>query len=146
MVIKKLMASGETARSIEAVVQDDEAGTVLQILSNLALLTLSEPYPYLGIRGGRGRNVKSSGGLKPAIRKWIDTKGITPYDPKMTKDQLAYVITRKIAREGISVPNKHNPGGVLSEVINPELINEIYQEVKKVTKDRIFTMTRRAIR
>ena len=64
----------------------------------------------------------------------------------MTKDQLAYVITRKIAREGIRVPNKHNPGGVLSEVINPELINEIYQEVKKVTKDRIFTMTRRAIR
>ena len=61
MVIKKLMASGETARSIESVVQDDEAGTVLQILSNLALLTLSEPYPYLGIRGGRGRNVKVRG-------------------------------------------------------------------------------------
>ena len=55
---------------------------------------------------GRGPTQRSSGKgvVKAAIRQWIDDKGITPRDgangQKVTKDELAFLIARKIHREG----------------------------------------------
>lgn len=48
---------------------------------------------------------KSSGNLKDNIRKWIEVKGIQPRPDRNgklpTTEQLAFLITRKIATEGI---------------------------------------------
>lgn len=44
---------------------------------------------------------RKQGGFPPIniIRKWIDDKGITPKD-NISKDSLAFLIARKISREG----------------------------------------------
>lgn len=137
MIEKGLMASGGTARSIEGQVTETADRIVMRILSDVTLRVLEE---------GRGPTVNRTGESKGKIRAWIDTKGITPDDPKMTKDQLAFVISRKIHREGIRVPNEHNPGKVISDVINDALISEIYTEVIQRTKNRIFSVTTNIVR
>lgn len=49
---------------------------------------------------GRGKTVNNGPGeVKKKIRKWIDQKGITP-SRGTTKDQLAFLMARKIHREG----------------------------------------------
>lgn len=48
---------------------------------------------------GRGKTVNSGdGAVKRNIRKWIDQKGISPRG--LNKDELAFLIARKIHREG----------------------------------------------
>jgi hypothetical protein len=52
-----------------------------------------------------GRKPTSGGGsgvLKALIRQWIDDKGITPQG-KISKDSLAYLITRKIHQQGTAL-------------------------------------------
>jgi hypothetical protein len=56
---------------------------------------------------GRGPTVRGSSGkgvVREKIRQWIDDKGIVPRDAangrKTTKDELAFLIARKIHREG----------------------------------------------
>ena len=52
-----------------------------------------------------GRKPSGGGGsgvLRGLIRKWIDDKGITPRD-NISKDSLAFLITRKIHQEGTAL-------------------------------------------
>jgi hypothetical protein len=52
-----------------------------------------------------GRKPSSGGGsgiLRGLIRKWIDDKGITPQG-NISKDSLAYLITRKIHQQGTAL-------------------------------------------
>lgn len=56
---------------------------------------------------GRGPTVRGSSGkgvVREKVRQWIDDKGIVPRDAangrKVTKDELAFLIARKIHREG----------------------------------------------
>jgi hypothetical protein len=60
---------------------------------------------------------KPSRELVEEIRAWTKRKGI--------EIKAAYPIALKIAREGTKVPNKHNPGGVLSSVLTAEAANSI---------------------
>lgn len=64
---------------------------------------------------GRGpnRSRKPSRAMVDAIKQWTKVKGI---------NIPAYPIAAKIAREGIKVPNPHNPGGVLDMVLNAETL------------------------
>ena len=58
-----------------------------------------------------GRKPTSGGGngeLRKAIRSWIDDKGINPAD--ISKDSLAFIITRKIHREGTRLHRSLNGG------------------------------------
>jgi len=68
---------------------------------------------------------RKNGGFPPinVIRKWIDDKGITPKD-NISKDSLAFLIARKIAREGT---NYFKQGGtdLIDGVITQERINTI---------------------
>jgi len=66
----------------------------------------------------RGRGASRPGGdgtLESIIREWIDDKGIQPKGD-ISKDTLAFLITRKIHRDGIRVPNKYNHGTFIDEV------------------------------
>jgi len=83
-----------------------------------------------------GRYKTSNGGngsLRSIIRKWIDDKGITPYADKkgrpVSKDSLAYLIARKIHRDGIQVPNSYNDGKLISEVITQAKIDELLKQI-----------------
>lgn len=68
--------------------------------------------------------------LRGLIRKWIDDKRIQPKD-NISKDSLAYLITRKIHNEGIRVPNQHNDGQLLSSVFTPSAYNQLKTELGK---------------
>jgi hypothetical protein len=74
------------------------------------------PYTEQLIRGrGKTRtSTPSNPTLRQAIRQWIDDKGLNPTD--ITKDSLAFLISRKIHREGIRVPNRYNSGTFIDRV------------------------------
>ena len=81
----------------------------IEITSTNIILSFDNlPDYYYYVEYGRKptkRIVSSSGDkrLQTIIRKWIDDKGIVPYEINgvtPTKDQLAYLITRKIHKEG----------------------------------------------
>ena len=73
---------------------------------------------------------RRAGGFPPmdAIKQWIDDKGImAKVEGNITKSSLAFLIARKIARQGW---NREDFGGVelISEVITKERINDIVQK------------------
>jgi len=134
---KGLTATGQTAKSIQYKIVEKGFITSLEILANLALLVLEK---------GRGPNVKSGGGgLKAGIETWVDAKPIIPYDPKISKKQLVFLITRKIAKEGIRVPNRYNKGKVISDIINDKLIDQIVKEVINVNIGYFVDTVKKAI-
>ena len=61
------------------------------------LTVFAAPYAK-AVEVGRGPSQKAGGDLRGAIRKWIDDKGIIP--DGITKDSLAFLITRKIHNDG----------------------------------------------
>jgi len=83
---------------------------------------------YTGaLENGRNPTKSSKAGsptLKEVIRKWIDDKNIVPKG-KISKDSLAFLIARKIHKEGIKVPNKYNKGGLVSNVVTKKRIAEL---------------------
>jgi len=85
-----------------------------------------------------GRKPTSSGGggggrsLYSIILDWIKVKGITPDDPKMTDNTLAYLITRKIHKQGIKVPNQYNDGKLLDNTFTAESVQDLKSELIKI--------------
>jgi hypothetical protein len=119
---KGLKASGKFERELRYTA--DESGA--QILA---------PIHVGAMVGGRVKSSNTGSGesLRSVIRKWIDDKGITPYADKkgrpVSKDSLAYLITRKIHTRGIQVPNKYNDGQLIKEVITQDKIDELLRQI-----------------
>lgn len=77
---------------------------------------------------------------RSAIVEWIETKDGLPSIFREKKDQFAFLIARKIAEEGIDVPNEFNKGEVVSSVVDDFLANDInsmLQELGDVYLPRI---------
>ncbi|GAB3552874.1 hypothetical protein [Spirosoma fluminis] len=90
-------------------------------------------------QNGRGPNKsrKPSRELVERIRGWAQRHGI--------EIKAAYPIALKIASEGIEVPNPHNPGGVLSDVLNHDNVKallrpRIRQATFKELKSQLFNL------
>lgn len=119
-----LKASGNWERSLST--QTTQEGSTVK--------TVIEGASYTGALVGGRSKTKSKGvggqSLRGVIRQWIDDKGITPRD-RISKDSLAFLIARKIHREGIRVPNEHNSGKLISNVFTDKAINELGEVVKK---------------
>ena len=130
MSSKGLNASGKTSKSITYQVEETLTKAILKIIANRSIGALQ-----FGRKAGR---------MPPrdVIRQWIDSKPIS-LTGGMTKDQLAYLIQRKIGREGIKVPNRFNPGGVISDVINDELIDSIFKKIKLASVNRLVEATKK---
>ena len=83
-----------------------------------------------------GRKPTSGGGggksLYSIILDWIKVKGITPDEPKMTDNTLAYLITRKIHKQGIKIPNQFNDGKLLDNTFTAESIQDLKGELIKI--------------
>lgn len=52
------------------------------------------------------------------ILRWVEQKGIQVENKK----SFAYLVARKIDRDGVKVPNQFNSGGLVSNVITDEKI------------------------
>ena len=129
MADKRLNASGETSRSITYEVEETLTKSTLIIKANRSIGALQY-----------GRR---AGGWPPrnVIRQWIDDKAINPGE--ISKDSLAFLIQRKIGTLGIKVPNRFNPGGVISDVITDDRIDKIFKEVKVASVNRLVEATRK---
>ncbi len=64
---------------------------------------------------------------REVIIQWIEDKQIQYQG--ITKESLAYLICRKIGRDGIRVPNPYNKGGAITSVVNEQLTDEIAEEL-----------------
>jgi hypothetical protein len=64
-----------------------------------------------------------------SIEKWLIQKGIKPIEDKMKISSLAYLIARKIGKEGTK---KENHLHIYDEVITPERIDSILQRLNKI--------------
>jgi hypothetical protein len=117
-----LKASGAFEQSLESYLVETQAGIRFGIKG---------AYHSYFMEKGRKPTAKFNPGnptLREVIRKWIDDKGITP-DDGITKDSLAFLIARKIHEKGITVPNKYNLGGVISDIINEKSIKELSDQL-----------------
>lgn len=111
---------------------------------------LGEAYTEF-ILSGRGKtksSIQNNPPLEEIIRKWIDDKGITPRGG-IDKDTLAFLITRKIHREGTDqytnpkksrtellndVFTKQNTDNLI-DLIRKDLVQKITANFIKVFKD-----------
>ena len=80
-------------------------------------------YEYLG-----GRRA----GKQPPIQeieKWLIAKGIQPIEKNLSISSLAFLIARKIGREGTK---KENNLPIYSQVVTPERIDEILNKINSL--------------
>ena len=116
---KGLMASGNFAKELKLVVSGNNA-------------RITAPR-YVGAMEG-GRAV----GKRPPlwiIRKWIEDKNKQGANIPLT---AAYPIAKLIGEEGIKVPNSHNPGGVVSDVLNPARVLKLQNEIVTIIRYAII--------
>lgn len=95
--------------------------------------------------GRKRTSADGDGGLYKKIRQWIDDKGIIAQG--ISRDSLAYVITRKIHQEGdllhrtgSNYQGKASPTGIILGVINDGRIKELskgllFEAVQTVKKE-----------
>ncbi|WP_026462590.1 hypothetical protein [Adhaeribacter aquaticus] len=78
------------------------------------------------------------------IRQWIDAKPIIPRD-KISKDSLAFLIARSIARKGTILHQLGGKSGILTNVINQErlskLKNQLLFELNTVFRSTLLEAT-----
>lgn len=116
---KGLMASGNFAKELKLVVSGNNA-------------RITAPR-YVGAMEG-GRAV----GKRPPlwiIRKWIEDKNKQGANIPLS---AAYPIAKLIGEEGIKVPNSHNPGGVVSDVLNPARVLKLQNEIVTIIRYAII--------
>lgn len=116
---KGLMASGNFAKELKLVVGGNNA-------------KITAPR-YVGAMEG-GRAV----GKRPPlwiIRKWIEDKNKQGANIPLS---AAYPIAKTIGEFGIKVPNSHNPGGVVSDVLNPARVLKLQNEIVTIIKYAII--------
>lgn len=116
---KGLMASGNFAKELKLVVG-----------SNSAQITAPR---YVGaMEGGR------IAGKRPPlwiIRRWIEDKNKQGATIPLS---AAYPIAKVIGESGIKVPNSHNPGGVVSDVLNPARVLKLQNEIVTIIRYAII--------
>jgi hypothetical protein len=101
-------------------------------LTDTEFILWGAPYAFTA-EFGRGPSQTSGGDLRAEIRKWIDLKGIIP--DGITKDSLAFVITRSIHNKGTLLFSgtdyygRTKPSEVLNGVINDGRINKLQEDL-----------------
>lgn len=106
-----LRASGRYARELKVIITQSGTKTNAKITG---------PIQSIFMEQGRGPNkdtsMKSVRALGHILEQWVKDKGI---------DVNPYAAAHKIVNQGIQVPNPHNPGGVISDVINDQWLEEL---------------------
>jgi hypothetical protein len=111
-----LRASGRWAKSLEPF-QRREGGTI-------KLGILGENYTDY-IENGRGPNKDQT---EEGLKAWVGWAGSTFLDQWVKDKQVnlnPFAVAWKKAREGWEVPNKHNAGGLVSDVVTRKKMGEL---------------------
>ena len=116
---KGLMASGNFAKELKLVVGGNNA-------------RITAPRYVGAMEGGRAVGKRP---LLWIIRKWIEDKNKQGANIPLT---AAYPIAKTIGEFGIKVPNSHNPGGVVSDVLNPARVLKLQNEIVTIIKYAII--------
>jgi hypothetical protein len=122
---KGMRASGKFEESLEVIATDT------------SVILIGEDYAQQLETGRRPGPVSKEG--QESIKQWILDKGVfTAALEEISLSSLAYLITRKIARDGF---NREAHGGVnlVSEVVTPEKIQSIIDEVGPTIATRYAT-------
>ena len=109
-----LRASGSFARSLEPVVTERPHGYNIKMKA--------ARHSYFMEHGRRPNTEKSPAAAKrlyPIIKQWVQDKGL-PFD-----NRRVFAICLKIVYKGIRVPNRYNPGGVISEVVTEQRMRQL---------------------
>jgi hypothetical protein len=99
-------------------------------ITDTQLIIKGSDYIYFSIYGRAPTTKAGSGTVKDKIKQWIKDKGITS---DISENQLAYLISRKIHREGNSIylfSGKKNTG-LLDNVITNEMVKEFNDKFTK---------------
>lgn len=109
---KGLRASGRYANDLKSTITSSGSKINAKITG---------PIESYFMEHGRGPNRNPSLGsvrfLGKILEKWVSDKGI---------DVNPYAAAHKIVYQGILVPNPYNPGGVITDVINDNWFDELY--------------------
>ncbi|QIG65088.1 hypothetical protein SJC12_7 [Bacteroides phage SJC12] len=118
-ISKGLVASGEFGRGLKV---NDLGNRV----------TITAPAHVYQMELGR-----KAGTFPPvsAIKKWIQDKNRTA--GTNIPEEAAFAIAYVIKRDGIKVPNKHNPGTVVSDVLNEQRIKRLTTDFYKIINAKI---------
>lgn len=113
-----LRASGQWEQDLETQSEINSNGYVVRILGS----------KYTGVlESGRKPN-KNQSNIKAWVgwagstflKDWVQRKGI---------NASPYAVAWKIAREGISVPNQYNAGGLVSDVMTRARIDKLIKDI-----------------
>lgn len=118
-IAKGLKASGNFAENLK-----------LEVSGNNAKITAPR---YVGaMEGGR------AAGRRPPlniIREWIIAKNKLGANIPL---EAAYPIAKRIGEKGIKVPNRFNPGGVVSDVLNPARVLQLQNDIITIIRYTII--------
>ena len=113
---KGLRASGKFERSLEVKIEQTDRSIKAKILG---------AYHTQFLQNGRGPNkeqtAKQARGLGKILEQWVKDKGIS-VNP--------YAAAWKIVREGIKVPNAHNDGKFIDDVINESWLKQFSDKIR----------------
>lgn len=127
-----MKASGDWINSVEVQTSGSDKGASGVIRANHYTRQLVE---------GRPPTSNPSPGsptLKEAIEKWIYDKGIQPLEANMKISSLAFLIARKIHREGTEY-FKQGGTDLVDSVITPERIQRIISKVTEFHVSRVVS-------
>src|SRR5690554_376832 len=113
-----LRASGSFARSLEPVITERPHGYNIKMKA--------ARHSYFMENGRRPNAEKSPAAAKrlySIIKQWVQDKGL-PFD-----NRRVFAICLKIVYKGIRVPNRYNPGGVMSEVVTEQRMRQLVRSL-----------------
>lgn len=126
---KGMRASGRFAKSLKVDIRSDETSSTGVLIGNKYADQLEDGrLPTTGPAG--------SPTLFEQIIEWIQDKGIRPIEKKMKISTLAFLITRKIHREGWK-REKHGGVDLISSIITPERVQSIINKLTVVNIAKI---------
>lgn len=130
LVNENVNASGDMDRSTETIIVSAD-----NFVSGSVRTLGYWKYTNFG-RGGATKSSAGKGVVKERIKKWIDDKGLPEWKRKkkdgtdgknMTRDEQAFLITRKIQREGYEGKDYLTP-----------IINDLQPEVDRLIEFALF--------
>lgn len=114
-VEKGLKASGKYEKGLKVHVEDSGSRIRARIESEGHVY-----YMEKGRRPNKQQTAKQARFLGKILEQWVKDKGI---------DVNPYAAAWKIVREGIQVPNRYNPGDVVTEVITDEWFDKLIEKL-----------------
>lgn len=122
-----LKASGKWENDLESYIEENKNGIKFGIKG---------AYYTYWMENGRGPTSEGKRGrLYGIILNWVKQKGIST--SKLSQKSFAWVVAQKIDREGIKVPNRFNPGGLVETSISNTLIEKLKTEISVVYQQRL---------